>query len=200
MSRRDQLLQAVDSVQGHVYNLIDSHVGPPRASSSSTTTAGPSSSSGSAASGVRRSDLVATTAPPLYSSRPRPGAEPIPEQALQAPAGQAQAAIDEMPRNRIARGSGREARQAAAALRAEQLRTGQLKTRHTFVSSGGRVLLDIHTVPQKTLTFMGGSAQRGVGAMAGAVIVHAQANERVSSIRLKVSMLRRDASSLMSKS
>lgn len=182
MSRRDQILQAVDSVQNQVYGFIDSRAGPAQRPGSSS-----HASSVTRTRPIQRDNSVATTAAlPLYSTRPEPNSEQIPSEALRAAPGHAQEVVDQLPRNRMARGSGREARLAAAALREEQLRTGQLKTRHTFVASGGRVLLDINTVPQKTLTFMGGSAERRRGAMAGTVTVHAQPNERVSAIRLKV--------------
>lgn len=185
MSRRDQLLQAVNDIQGQVYNYIDSRTTTQFGSDqpiSSTSQPQPSSSSAS----VRRSDTTASNLP-LYSRKPDENADLIPQSVLNAPPGQAQAAVDQMPRNRIARGTGREARAAAAALREEQFQSGQLKTKHTFLSSGARIILDINTaVPQKTLTFMGGTADRGRGQMKGVVTVHAQPNERISAIRIKI--------------
>ncbi|PWN34274.1 uncharacterized protein FA14DRAFT_161724 [Meira miltonrushii] len=180
MSRRDQLLQAVNDIQGQVYNYIDSRTttqfGPGHPTSSTSQQQPSSSSSDSTASNL-----------PLYSRKPDENADAIPQSVLNAPPGQAQAAADQMPRNRIARGTGREARAAAAALREEQLQSGQLKTKHTFLSSGARIILDINTaVPQKALTFMGGTADRGRGQMKGVVTIHAQPNERVSAIRIKI--------------
>ncbi|MCO5585031.1 hypothetical protein L7F22_038963 [Adiantum nelumboides] len=185
MSRRDQLLQTVNDIQGQVYNYIDSRTATqfgPGQPTSSTSQSQPSSSSTS----VRRSDTTASNLP-LYSRKPDQNADSVPQSVLNAPPGQAQFAADQMPRNRIARGTGREARAAAAALREEQLQSGQLKTKHTFLSSGARIILDINTaVPQKTLTFMGGTADRGRGQMKGVVTIHAQPNERVSAIRIKI--------------
>lgn len=88
--------------------------------------------------------------------------------------------------SRMARGDARDARQAAAALRKEQKQTGQLKKRHTFASANGRIILDVHSTPQRVLTYMGGTAERGRGSMKGKVIVHAQEGERISAIRLKI--------------
>lgn len=186
MSRRDQLLQAVNDIQGQVYNYIDTRTttqfGGPNQPTSSTSQ--PSSSYSSAS--VRRSDTTASNLP-LYTQKPDQNADSIPQSVLNAPPGQVQAAVDQMPRNRIARGTGKEARAAAAALREEQLQSGQLKTKHTFLSAGARIVLDINTaVPQKTLTFMGGTADRGRGAMKGVVTIHAQPNERISAIRIKI--------------
>lgn len=177
MSRRDQLLQAVNDIQGQVYNYIDSRA---------TTQFGPGQPVPSTSAPVRRSDTTASNLP-LYSRKPDQNADSVPQSVLNAPPGQAQAVADQMPRNRIARGTGREARVAAAALREEQLQSGQLKTKHTFLSSGARIILDINTaVPQKALTFMGGTADRGRGQMKGVVTIHAQPNERISAIRIKI--------------
>ncbi|PWN92662.1 hypothetical protein FA10DRAFT_257118 [Acaromyces ingoldii] len=186
MSRRDQIFQTFAAVQDSVYQLIDERT------SSFGHAPGPSAPSSSSSAGtganVRRSDTTATTAPPLYHRQPRQGADEdeVPDEVRNAAPGHAQEALDQMPRTRMAKGDAREARRAAAALREEQLRSGALKTRHSFASQNGRVLLDVSTPPQKTLTFMGGSQQRGTGAIKGKVTVHAQEGDRVSAIRLKI--------------
>ncbi|UZJ55402.1 hypothetical protein CBS101457_004722 [Exobasidium rhododendri] len=170
MSRRDQVFQAFNSVQDHVFEYIDSH-------NSSTTIP-------QAGASIRhRPDTAADL--PTYGRR-QTFQDPVPDEILHAPPGQAQTLADQLPLSRMARGDARDARRAAAVLRQEQLKTGQLKVRHSFASSNGRIILDIQSTPQKTLTYMGGTAERGRGAMKGKVIIHAQEGDRVSAIRLKI--------------
>ena len=168
MSRRDQVFEALNSVQHHVYQYLDTRAGPPPASS-----------------GTSLSRRETTAALPLYGTDQGSG-DPVPDEVLNAPPGQAQQAVDQLPTSRMARGDARDARRAAAVLRKEQMKTGELKKRHTFPSSNGRILLHVDSIPQKTLTYMGGTAERGRGAMKGKVVVHAQDGERISAIRLKI--------------
>ncbi|CAO1625595.1 unnamed protein product [Sympodiomycopsis kandeliae] len=66
-----------------------------------------------------------------------------------------------------------------------------LKRVHSYASGNGKVILDLFTLPQKSPTFMGGSASRGRGAMTGQVIVISSEGDRVGAIRLKVKAVAR---------
>jgi hypothetical protein len=171
MSRRDNVFQAVNAVQNHVFEYIDSHQQP---TGSNYYARPPPPRPNTSSAGL-----------PLYGARPTAG-EHVPHEVLYSAPGQAQRVADQLPMGRMARGDARDARRAAAALRKEQLKNGQLKKRHTFASGNGRIIMDIYSPPQKTLTYIGGSADRGTGAMKGKVIVHAQEGDRISAIRLKI--------------
>ena len=64
-----------------------------------------------------------------------------------------------------------------------------LKTVHSYAAGSGKAILDIHTLPQRSPTFMGGSADRGRGALQGQAVLFTQDGERVSAVRLKVSQV-----------
>lgn len=72
-------------------------------------------------------------------------------------------------------------------------RAAGLKRTHTYASGNGKVLVDLFTLPQRSPTFMGGSAERGRGAMTGQVIVFANDADKVGAVRLKVKAVARVA-------
>ncbi|SNX87890.1 uncharacterized protein MEPE_06601 [Melanopsichium pennsylvanicum] len=61
-----------------------------------------------------------------------------------------------------------------------------LKTVHTYLSNTGNASLNIYSYPQRVPTFMGGSYERGWGALAGHVDIHVTeaSGDRISAIKL----------------
>ncbi|PWN24284.1 hypothetical protein BCV69DRAFT_310111 [Microstroma glucosiphilum] len=73
-----------------------------------------------------------------------------------------------------------------AALRAQKELARGLKRTHSYAANNGKVVVDLFTQPQRSPTFMGGSAERGRGAMNGQVVVFANDGDRVGAVRLKI--------------
>lgn len=72
------------------------------------------------------------------------------------------------------------------ALRAQKELARGLKRTHSYAANNGKVVVDLFTQPQRSPTFMGGSAERGRGAMNGQVVVFANDGDRVGAVRLKI--------------
>ncbi|CAO1634836.1 unnamed protein product [Parajaminaea phylloscopi] len=192
MSVRDRFFSQLSSAQDQIYNHIDSfqrqHISDsaqPGASTSQT---------------QLHPDLDRRGTLPRYAPAQPSGAPSVPAAVLAARPGRAQEVYDSMPRSRLENTSAptHERRRAADEMRKEQAmlhKTGPvtpeqqaagLKKIHSYAASSGKVVVDIHTLPQRSPTFMGGSQERGRGALQGQVIVFAQGVERVNAVRLKV--------------
>ncbi len=118
---------------------------------------------------------------PVYSSQntgPR-----VPAQALNAAPGASQAQIDAL-RQQIGRRPSANSSRPNASLAPGQ--ASEPKTVHTYRGAGGRAVVELHTPPQRTPTYMGGSAERGRGAMIGRFSFSPKQGEKVSHITLKV--------------
>lgn len=212
MSTRDRFFSSLSSAQDQLYSRLDSlAAGRPGG-------AGPSSSSAGTSHAQQHYGQPPGTSGsddplPLYARDQPSNAAHIPASVLAAPPGQAQEAYDSMPRSRLEnpRVPDRERRKAAEELRRNQemLHAGPsgsngngaggsmtqeqramgLKTVHSYAAGSGKAILDIHTLPQRSPTFMGGSADRGRGALQGQAVLFTQDGERVSAVRLKVSQV-----------
>ncbi|KDN53359.1 hypothetical protein K437DRAFT_271591 [Tilletiaria anomala UBC 951] len=167
---RQQVLDGVEEFRDGVTQRFDGPLGS-RLQPQSRASGPPSST----AHGQGASDLQRNNTLPLYSSRNT--GPPVPAQALHAPPGQSQREVDVM-RASSRRAGGRSETGAAG--------VDGLKTVHTYSGAGGRAILELHTAPQQTPTYMGGSVERGRGAMVGRLCFTPKPQEKISHITLKL--------------
>lgn len=197
MSTRDRFLSQLSAAQDQLHTHLDSfqrqHF--PELQRNQEDTSGDPAARSRATEHNERNPL------PTYAPDQAPDEPDIPPAVLSAQPGRAQEVYDSMPRSRLENTTApdRERRRAAEEMRrgqdmlhknetltAEQRAAG-FKRLHSYTAGNGKVVLDIHTLPQRSPTFMGGSAERGRGSLQGQVIVFAQDHDKIGAIRLKVS-------------
>lgn len=62
----------------------------------------------------------------------------------------------------------------------------EFKTLHTYTGATGKLLVQLQTPPQALPTYMGGSKERGCGAVVGRVILHCTDKDRANEVRIKL--------------
>ncbi|PWN26043.1 hypothetical protein BDZ90DRAFT_281014 [Jaminaea rosea] len=205
MSTRDRFFSSLSSAQDQLFSRLDSLQQQHFPQGAANTAGSSSSHQGVHVASQRQQREDDEENLPTYAPDQPHNAAPIPHSVLTAPPGQAQQAYDSMPRSRLENASApdRDRRRAAEELRRHQemlhkggaaggggltqeQRAMGLKTVHSYAAGNGKVILDIHTLPQRSPTFMGGSAERGRGALQGQAVLFTQDAERITAVRLKI--------------
>ena len=63
---------------------------------------------------------------------------------------------------------------------------GALKTVHSYTGANDTLFVQLHTPPQTSPTYMGGSKERESGAIHGRLILHCTDKSRVAQVRMKL--------------